>query len=150
LVNDVPGKLIQLYCLADATSAAIGRFGPELGKNGAPLVSRIACHWAALLMEMERECSSLSVLQACLWRGKSSPLKNEHVDPSWLENEQIKYFRRYYRFKRSLIPWPLTGTSVPAAADCQLHLCSTAGIRENKAFLADHGPPSLLVSQRCG
>jgi hypothetical protein len=99
---------------------------------------------------MERECSSLSVLQACLWRGKSSPLKNEHVDPSWLENEQIKYFSRYYRFKRSLIPWPLTGTSVPAAADCQLHLCSTAGIRENKAFLADHGPPSLLVSQRCG
>jgi hypothetical protein len=51
LVNDVPGKLIQLYCLADATSAAIGRSGPELGKNGAPLVSRIACHWAALLME---------------------------------------------------------------------------------------------------
>jgi hypothetical protein len=86
---------------------------------------------------MERECSFQSVLQTCLWRGKSSPLKNEHVDPSWLENEQIKYFSRYYRFKTSLIPWPLTGTSVPAAAYCQLHLRSTAGIRENKASLAD-------------
>jgi len=87
------------------------------------------------------------VLQTCPWRRKSSPLKNEHVDPSWLENEQIKYLSRYYRFE-SLIPWPLTGTSVPAAADCQHHLRSTAGIRENKASLADHGPPSLWVSQK--
>ena len=88
-----------------------------------------------------------SILQTCPWRRKSSPLKNEHVDPSWLENEQIKYLSRYYRFE-SLIPWPLTGTSVPAAADCQLHLRSTAGILENKASLADHGPPSLWVSQK--
>jgi hypothetical protein len=90
-----------------------------------------------------------SILQTCPWRRKSSPLKNEHVDPSWLENEQIKYLSHYHRFERSLMPWPLTGTSVPAAADCQLHIRSTAGIRENKASLADHGPPSLWVSQRC-
>src|ERR1700683_1263792 len=33
LVTDAPGKSIQLNCLADATSAATGRSGPELGKK---------------------------------------------------------------------------------------------------------------------
>jgi hypothetical protein len=92
---------------------------------------------------MERECSYGAYCKHAHGGGDQVRSRIEYVDLSWLENEQIKYLSRYYRFERSLIPWPLTGTSVPAAADCQLHLRSTAGIRENKASLADHGPPSL-------
>jgi hypothetical protein len=52
LVNDVPWKLIQLNCLADATSAATGRSGPELGKKRRTFgLPNCTSNWAALLVE---------------------------------------------------------------------------------------------------